>query len=402
MQHTQNDTLADICFSLKWKKNGLFHEDAYMANEANFWQDYFPESIKSMIFDKSEGYETKSKLLPGDTIPEYEENLVKNIKISQLDLSRIKGVSDQPGKGRFYPKGIISDIGGIYRQNIMPFRFVDRNGVTAKVDFNHPMAGIDADMDIEIKKIEQNDRKLGGNSVDWMDQLLTGPGMQARYGEAKTDFFTGNWFKRDDPETDNLFYTNERMVSHIDEMAQNVLKEVYGKLLKNGTAVLDLMASWQSHLPDSLKLTHLDGLGMNEQELSANSRLTNYTVHDLNRNTVLPYSADRFDAVICSLSVEYLIRPFEVFEDVARVLKPGGLFVVTFSNRWFPPKAIEIWKHIHEFERMALVSDYFTESGRFMNINTLSKRGYPRPYTDKYFPGLKDADPIYAVWGTRL
>jgi SAM-dependent methyltransferase len=87
---------------------------------------------------------------------------------------------------------------------------------------------------------------------------------------------------------------------------------------------------------------------------------------------------------------------------VARVLKPGGVFVVAFSNRWFPPKAIDVWKHIHEFERMALVTEYFLHDGCFGNIHTVSRRGYPRPYTDKYFPEMKMADPIYVVHGTRV
>ena len=400
MLNTQDNALADIHFSLKWEKDDVFHEDAYLAHGVNFWQDYFPDCVKPTVYNKSEGYKTECRLLTGKPVPAYDEKLVKKIKISQLDMSRIKGPSDKPGVGRFYPKGIIGDIGGIYKQNITPFRFIGRNGVTAEVDFNHPMAGVDTDLEICVKNVRKNDRKFGGSSVDWVDQLITGPGMQARRDGLKTDFLSGDAFKRDDPQADGVFYSKDRLVSHIDETARNVLKAVYGKRLKNEAKVLDLMASWQSHLPDDLNLRHVDGLGMNKQELVANPRLSDYVIHDLNQNPVLPYPADHFDAVICSLSVEYLVRPFEVFEDVARVLKPGGLFVVTFSNRWFPPKAIEIWKHIHEFERMALVTDYFLETNRFKKIHTLSQRGYPRPYTDKYFPGLKDADPIYAVWGT--
>lgn len=51
----------------------------------------------------------------------------------------------------------------------------------------------------------------------------------------------------------------------------------------------------------------------------------------------------RFSIRSCSSSVEYLIHPIEVFSEVARVLKPGAPFVVTFSERWFPTKAIELW-----------------------------------------------------------
>ena len=108
---------------------------------------------------------------------------------------------------------------------------------------------------------------------------------------------------------------------------------------------------------------------------------------------------NEFDGVMCTVSVEYLTRPMAVFSEVARVLRPGGRFVVTFSNRWFPPKAIRVWQELHEFERMGLVLEYFLQSGGFGGLNTLSNRGLPRPTDDKYYPQIRLSDPVYAVWG---
>jgi SAM-dependent methyltransferase len=96
-----------------------------------------------------------------------------------------------------------------------------------------------------------------------------------------------------------------------------------------------------------------------------------------------------------------LTDPLEVFEDVARVLRPGGVFVVTFSNRWFPPKVVRVWEHIHEFERIGLVAEYFLRSGAFGELGTYSMRGLPRPRTDQYAGELPFSDPVYAVWGRR-
>ena len=109
-----------------------------------------------------------------------------------------------------------------------------------------------------------------------------------------------------------------------------------------------------------------------------------------------------FDAVICSVSVEYMTRPFEVFRDVARILKPGGIFIHTFSNRWFPPKAIHLWQELSEFERMGLVLEYFLDSGGYRNLETFSARGWPRPETDRHYPEIMTADPVYAVWGQKI
>lgn len=118
--------------------------------------------------------------------------------------------------------------------------------------------------------------------------------------------------------------------------------------------VLDLMSSWVSHLPEyDLDAT---GLGLNAEEMGQNPRLATHVVHDLNGNPELPFADGEFDAVVCTASVEYLIQPHDVFRSVRRVLKPGAPFVVTFSDRWFSPKAIQVWPLLHAFERMGLCS----------------------------------------------
>jgi SAM-dependent methyltransferase len=124
-------------------------------------------------------------------------------------------------------------------------------------------------------------------------------------------------------------------------------------------------------------------------------------VHDLNADTRLPFETNNFDAVVNTASVEYLIEPLTVFREVARILRPGGYFIVTFSNRWFPTKAIRIWQELHEFERMGLVLEYFLRAGGFTDLQTYSLRGLPRPHDDKYFPDLRFSDPVYAVWGRK-
>jgi SAM-dependent methyltransferase len=47
----------------------------------------------------------------------------------------------------------------------------------------------------------------------------------------------------------------------------------------------------------------------------------------------LPYPADTFDVVISDNVVEHLTTPAQVFAEVARVLKPGGLFLFKTPNR---------------------------------------------------------------------
>src|SRR5581483_5035033 len=125
--------------------------------------------------------------------------------------------------------------------------------------------------------------------------------------------------------------------------------------------VLDLMSSWVSHFRRAP--TSLTVLGMNERELRANPEASEVVVHDLNADPVLPFEDHRFDAAICCVSVDYLIQPVEVFADVARVLRPGGPFVCTFSNRCFPTKAIRGWLYASDDEHCSIVAEYFALSG---------------------------------------
>ena len=86
-------------------------------------------------------------------------------------------------------------------------------------------------------------------------------------------------------------------------------------------------------------------------------------MHDLNADPRLPFENESFDAAVCCVSVDYLTRPVEVFTDIARVLRPGAPFVITFSNRLFPTKAIRGWLESTDEQHCEIVADYFRLSG---------------------------------------
>ncbi len=187
--------------------------------------------------------------------------------------------------------------------------------------------------------------------------------MQTRFRGNPTDFFSDEPFDRANEYEDSIFYKEPRLVTHIDHNAISLIGSIYREILKDGSKVLDLMSSWRSHVPVDLKRNSLIGLGLNSEEMSQNPQLSSYVMHDLNRYPLLPVEDNDFDAVICAVSVEYLIHPFEVFSEIKRILKPDGYCIVTFSTRGFPPKVIKIWKELHDFERMGLVLEYFLQTG---------------------------------------
>ena len=196
------------------------------------------------------------------------------------------------------------------------------------------------------------------------------------------------YFSRQDETDDRQFYAAPRKVVHIDEMAIAALRDtVLAETLAPGDAVLDLMSSWRSHLPENMPFARVTGLGMNAAEMADNPQLTETIVHDLNQSPELPFADAAFDAVICTVSVQYLVRPVEVFSDVRRVLKPGGVFVVSFSNRCFPDKAVWVWLFTDDEKHQSLVSDYFLRAG-FVKI---AARAYEHT----------GGDPLFVVKGHR-
>lgn len=209
-------------------------------------------------------------------------------------------------------------------------------------------------------------------------------------------------FARVDEGDDTAFYARERLVNHLDETARRTVVELIGSLLRDEQPdILDLMASWDSHLPTDLSAGRVVGLGLNCRELEENVRLTERVQHDLNRDPRLPFADGSFDAVLNTVSVDYLTRPFEVFAEVARVLRPGGLYLVSFSNRFFPPKAVKIWKEASEQERILIVEDYFQATDAFTESQSWISQGRPRPRGDKYHGLGLPSDPIYAVWAEK-
>lgn len=198
--------------------------------------------------------------------------------------------------------------------------------------------------------------------------------------------FTAEMFRRIDESNDALFYAFPRKVVHLDEPAIAAVGRFIAATFAPQGVLLDLMSSWRSHLPPGFAKHRLVGVGLNAEEMADNPDLDHYVIHDVNANPRLPFADAYFDGAMVTVSVQYLIRPVEVFADVGRVLKPGGPFVVFFSNRMFPTKAVRIWQVLNDQQRAGLVCAYFRASGCYEP---------PEVYDLSPHPGW--SDPLYAV-----
>ncbi len=209
-------------------------------------------------------------------------------------------------------------------------------------------------------------------------------------------------FSREDESSDTAFYTRPRLVEHLDVAARERVSQLFDSLIvEDNPRVLDLMAAVSSHLPKHRKISELVGLGLNEEELQANQRLSKYVIQDLNETPALPFDDESFDVVLNTVSVQYITDPGRVFADVGRVLKPGGLFVVVFSDRSFPTKAIKVWELLTAEERIKFVTKFMEETGTFFAPRSYISQGHPRPKDDKYAHLGIPSDPIYAVFADK-
>jgi SAM-dependent methyltransferase len=244
-----------------------------------------------------------------------------------------------------------------------------------------------------------------------------------------------------DNSVDTNFYDQPRFVTHIDDGAIASLTKYYHNELTSlimakkeragdGSSanapldVLDLCSSWISHLPNDQDILYgrVVGLGMNRPELEANQQLTEYVVQDLNQHPMMSQFEDESFDVVCNVvSVDYLIQPLPVFQEIHRILRPGGIALMSFSNRCFPTKAVAMWLQADDIGKLTIVASYFHYSAAWSTIEALDLKEVQelpqRPSAGDIFsnPALglawmtsasavqknNQGDPMYAVKGAK-
>ena len=203
--------------------------------------------------------------------------------------------------------------------------------------------------------------------------------------------FPPEFFQREDESNDAEFYTMPRLVVHIDDGAIHVVGQMFRRLIPEHAEVLDLMSSWRTHWPEDHPRSRIVGLGMNSAEMADNPQLAEYLLKDINVDPLLPFDDESFDAVVITVSVQYLVHPLEVFSEVSRVLRPGGVFIVSFSNRCFPTKAVRVWRSTSDEDHIELVASYMHHAGGLAGVRGGLSNADDSP----------PADPLFAVFSYK-
>ena len=137
---------------------------------------------------------------------------------------------------------------------------------------------------------------------------------------------------KEDSTDDLYFYTQPRLVHHLDESFRLRLTKLYSELIDSDSIILDLMSSWVSHLPSNKKYKKVIGHGLNKIELENNSRLDSYWIQNLNSDRKIPLEDSSIDVCLMVAAWQYLQYPEEIALELKRVIRPSGQLIISFSK----------------------------------------------------------------------
>jgi len=304
--------LVAVTFTLLWSDGRAEHEDQMHIEKFSAWREagFLTATIGSGIIGMRAGDSAEAALSVGEVTGCWDAARQVAGSPSRFDRRYRRGFYVEPRIGRYYPQGFFHGFQEIIREAIEPARITALDEETMHVDLNHPFARFPFKVVFHLNRVLPGSDMRGGRCSSPLDELVRFPGLAAPvqggldtcYGDAR------HAMARMDERDDAVFYTSPRMVQHLDARAPETINALYQRLIREDADVLDLMASYDSHL-QGCSLRSLHALGMNSDELQANCAATARVVQDLNQAQTLPFEDASLAAVVCTASVEYLTRP---------------------------------------------------------------------------------------------
>lgn len=349
-----DNTVGAIEFTVNWERDGLKHEEWFLGRKFNPVNDIFPRGMREALEGKRAGESVTRTFEPRLCIPRHRESLVQTFERYRLRKKTVDAKPIIPLEGRFYPQGHIDGLLDVYPDTLTPFRLLELDDDSFIADRNHPLATIPVTFTATIQYVEKRDSGTYGSLTHWRETTCDwGPGMQAMHDGEPTTFFHPAFFDRvDDSES-------EFLPPAMDNRAQDNLRKIQARFIKPGMQVLDL------------------SLGS-------------------------PRPKGKYDAAVCTCSLEYMTRPVDILRYVAHFLDPGAPVILAFTNSYDPARAIRGWTELHEFERMGLALEYLRVAGLFKDAGTVSMRNDWRDRNDPLFMETKGvSDPVYVAYGHK-
>lgn len=94
----------------------------------------------------------------------------------------------------------------------------------------------------------------------------------------------------------------------------------------------------------------------------------------------LPFASDRFDQVFLMHILTYTVQPVHVFDEIARVLRPGGRVVVATVKRHHHQATVAAYDHVNLGYEPAEITRLLTDSGLALESCEVTSRESRPPY----------------------
>ena len=405
LPRVEKGSMLDLCAGIHWDTEDCHFSDWRYLPNINLWRDYLPLEIEAQLQNQSIAAHVNHVYPAGELVEGFQSSQVKQLKLNQFQPDQSGHSQALLQVGRFFSKDSFKGVDGIYQGNKFPCRVVAIDDQYVTVDFNHPLASRDINLELVIEQIKSAAAERGGRCNDIPALLCDyGPGMQANPEQQPIGFSSPNAIKTLDQSKEEDFFASANLEPFWDKTALNQVTSLYNELLSDDMDILDLMAGVHSPLQQaSIRPAHVFCAGLNRSELEANPICADRQLINVNdANALAGFEDARFDAVLIHAAIEYVTNPHDLMHQIGRILKPGGRIIISFSNRSMQGKAINIWHELDEFERPALVLGYLKNAHCYTAFNSYSMRGRFRPEDDQLSSQLLYSDPVYAVWANRV
>lgn len=152
----------------------------------------------------------------------------------------------------------------------------------------------------------------------------------------------------------------------------------------DGAKVLELFSTYESILPENFNLGPTVGVGLYAREMQCNPELDDFIEQDISVDPYLPLADNYFDFVVVPAMFQLFQRPKEMFQEINRVLKPGGrVFIGVKLVMW----AFLGWKQGRYYVETNYLEDVLA-AGSFLHY----AEGYTKPQS--YDLTLPELNPV--------
>ncbi|MCB1736416.1 MAG: methyltransferase domain-containing protein [Gammaproteobacteria bacterium] len=392
--------LAAIEIAIDWQSKDATHRERVYFEKVNFWRDFFPGTLGDRLANSEIAAWVSEENVRCDLIEDWSSREIVEADCAKIVQRRPTVQPVIPKPGRFYPRALFGGIPNVVAEDLRVMRVIGKHDNLLRFDLNHPMSRYPLTVSGRVVQWLGAGAERGGRCNDIvLDCINAGPGMQAALDGGLFDLDSDSSFQRLDPSDDARAWHEVHPL--LDAEADRQMSEMIGHALTPGMRVLDLMSGSDSHIPESICGIELIGIGLNRGAMSANKQLSEFVIQDVNTSPELPWPDDHFDAVIGSFAFEYLADPAISISELARITRPRGTVLFTFTDQFHPGKCIGIWNDLHPFERVGLILEMFRRDGHFDALHSETARFFPRPEDDPEFQKKLFSDSVYTAWATK-